>query len=44
MVRNFLLERGDKPEKAGLDVEIGGVATFFSTLQFRSIVFTFSDL
>ena len=32
--RNFLLERGNKPEK-GVDVEMGeGVATFFITLQF----------
>ena len=33
-VQNFLLERGNKPEK-GVDVEMGeGVATFFITLQF----------
>ena len=43
-VRNFLLERGDKPEKGEeVDVEMG-VATFFTTLQFSSIIFTFSDL
>ena len=31
--QNFLLERGDKPE-------IGGDATFFTTLQFSSVTFT----
>ena len=34
----ILLERGDKPEKGGLDVEMGrGVVTFFITLQFKHI-------
>ena len=43
----FLLERGDKPEKGGVDVEMGGGgwggATFFTTLQFSSNAFTFLD-
>ena len=42
MGQYFLLERGDKPVK-GVDVEMGGGeggATFFTTLQFRSITFT----
>ena len=39
-----MLERGDKPEKGGVDVEMEGVATFFTTLQFSSIIFTFLDL
>ena len=45
-VRNFLLERGDKLEKGGGGwCRNGGrVATFFTTLQFSSIAFTFSDL
>ena len=45
--RKFCQKRGDKPEKGGL-MQIwrgeGGVATFFTTLQFSSITFTFSDL
>ena len=37
-VQNFWLEWGDKPEKGGgVDVEMGGVATFFITLQFNHI-------
>ena len=36
--QKFFLERGDKPEKR-VDIEIGG-ATFFTTLQFRSVTFT----
>ena len=40
-----MLERGDKPEKGELIRKGGGgVATFFTTLQFSSIAFTFSDL
>ena len=36
--RTFLIERGDKPEKGGgVDVEMGGGATFFITLQFHHI-------
>ena len=34
----FFARKGDKPVK-GVDVEIGG-ATFFTTLQFRSVTFT----
>ena len=36
-VQNFLLERGDKPEKGGFGVEMGGGATFYITLQFNHI-------
>ena len=52
-MQKFLLERGDKPEKGGVNVEMGGAggggggggcATVFTTLQFSSIVFTFSVL
>ena len=40
MGQKFLLEREDKPEK-GVDVEMGGGdATFFTSLQFRSVTFT----
>ena len=35
--RTFLIERGNKPEKGGVDVEMGGGATFFITLQFNDI-------
>ena len=37
--RTFLIEMGDKPEKGGVDVEMGGGATFFITLQFNHIYF-----
>ena len=46
-VWHFLLERRDKPLKGGIDVEMvggEGVATFFTTLQFSLIAFTFLDL
>ena len=44
-VQNFLLERGDKPERGdGGWFRKGGGSTFFTTLQFRSIAFTFSNL
>ena len=34
----ILIERGDKPENGGVDVEMGrGVVTFFITLQFKHI-------
>ena len=37
-VQNFLLERGDKPVKGGVNVEIGGGGgQFFITLQFNHI-------
>ena len=40
----FFARKGDEPEKGrGVDVEME-VATFFTTLQFSSIAFTFSDL
>ena len=43
-----MLERRDKPLKGGIDVEMAGrergVATFFTTLQFSFIAFTFLDL
>ena len=44
-----MLERRDKPLKGGIDVEMvrgggAGVATFFTTLQFSLIAFTFLDL
>ena len=38
-VQNVLLERGDKPEREGVDVEMGG-CHFFITLQCSSITFT----
>ena len=40
----FLLERGDKPVKREVDVEIGGRGGchFFATLQFSSLTFTLS--
>ena len=34
-----MLERGDKPEKGG-----GGLPFLFTTLQFSSVAFTFSEL
>ena len=42
-----MLERGDKPEKGGrVNVEMGGGGGchFFTTLQFSSITFIYSDL
>ena len=43
--KRILLESGDKPEiHVKMGAERGGVATFFTTLQFSSIAFTFSDL
>ena len=38
-VQNFLLEKGDKPEKGGGNVEMG-VGTSFTILQLSSITFT----
>ena len=39
-IRNFLLERGDKPERWGW-CRNGGIATFFITLQFNHIYFVY---